>query len=150
MGKLARITVPASAPEQTTPPPRYYAEAPAREITPEHVQTELTRLALANVADIISVSPEGTPSIDLSSASRESLAAISSIQTTHRTIYNSKGDYLGEETTTRVQLNDKLRALELAGKTLGMFKPVEVHMTMDLADRLLAARQRLLEHKDGL
>lgn len=148
MGKLARIPVPTAPPSESAHPasPRFYAEAPERTITPEHVTTELTRLALSNVADIISVNQDGQPNIDLSSASRESLSPISSISTTTRTIYNAKGDYLGEETTTRIGLADKLKALELAGRALGMFKPQELHVTHDLADRLLAARQRLLEH----
>jgi hypothetical protein len=137
--KLARIPLP----PQEAPLPRYYAEGPAREATPEHVQTELTRLALANVADIISVDKDGQPRIDLSVASREALSPIASISSTRRTIYNAQGVYLGEETTVRVGLADKLKALELQGKVLGMFKPVEVKVTLDLADRLLAARQRL-------
>lgn len=137
--KLARIPLPPSAPPQV----RYYAEGPSREATPEHIQTELTRLALSNVADIISVAEDGSPTIDLSATSRESLAAIASISSTHRRMYDRQGNHIGDETTVRVGLADKLKALELSGKVLGMFKPVEVKVTLDLADRLLAARQRM-------
>lgn len=150
MGKLARITVPSVAPQADAPPPRFYAEGPQRDATPEHVATELTRLAFGNVADIISVDDEGVPTVDLSSASREALAPIQSITSTRRSIYNAKGDYLGEETTVRVGLADKLKALELQGRYLGMFKPQELHVVHDLADRLLKARQRWLEEQSNV
>ena len=142
--KLTRIP----APPPAASPVRYYAEGPPRDATPEQINTELTRLAFSNVADIISVSDDGRPLIDLSATSREALSAISSIASTTRTTYAPNGVIVSVETTTRVQLADKLKALELQGRTLGMFKPVEVHLTVDLADRLLAARERL-RHVDS-
>lgn len=154
MGRLARITVPSVIPtppaDAPPPSPRFYAEGPQRDATPEHVQTELTRLAFGNVADIISIDEDGVPTVDLSSASREALAPIQSITSTRRSIYNAKGDYLGEETTVRIGLADKLKALELQGRYLGMFKPQELHVVHDLADRLLKARQRWLEEQSDV
>ena len=148
MSRLARIPLPSSARVPAPVPPRYYAEGPPRDATPEQINTELTRLAFANVADIISVAPDGRPIIDLSATSREALASIASISSTTRTTYAPDGRVVAVDTTTRVQLADKLKALELQGRTLGMFKPVELHVTLDLADRLLAARERL-RHVDS-
>lgn len=49
-----------------------------------------------------------------------------------------------EESLFEVKTTDVLRALEMMGRHLGMLKDVvDLNVTMDIADRLIAARKRL-------
>lgn len=53
-----------------------------------------------------------------------------------------------DEFVKKVKFNDKLRALELLGRHLGMFKDkIEVSGNVGLADRMSKARERLKKHR---
>jgi len=86
----------------------------------ERVLVELSRVAYANLSDAFGVDDEGQLILD-SQAIKETLgAALSKIDITTTTTTNQEG-----VTTTKQQvklgLYDKLKAMDLIGKTLGMF-----------------------------
>jgi phage terminase small subunit len=113
-------------------------------------QQELGRAAYSNIADFITVSKDGNPTIDLSNATRDQLAAVQSIKTRKRTIYDKDGNALGEEHNNEIKLWDKLRAMELLGRHAGYLKDTESRVVIDVADRLLKARGRVIQSNDAI
>jgi phage terminase small subunit len=81
-------------------------------ISADRVLQELARLAFVNPTDVIDVT-DATVKEDVSN---DDLAAIQSVKI--KTIPTKNGSGVERE----VKLNDKIRALELLGKHLGMFK----------------------------
>lgn len=109
---------------------------------------ELSRIAFSNVKDYTRLDPEtGELVVDFSGATDEQLAALQSVKTKKRKIYNSKGELVGEESDSEFRLWDKLRAAELLGKHAGFLKEPEQKVVIDVADRLLNARARLLTQR---
>jgi len=111
-------------------------------------QKELARSAYSNIGDFISLDSEGNPRVDLSNATRDQLAAVQSIKTRKRTIYDAKGNALGEEHNAEIRLWDKLRAMELLGRHAGYLKDTETKIVIDVADRLLSARGRVMQSNE--
>lgn len=109
----------------------------------DRVLAELEKLAFSNIEDFTRLTYDGVRVVDFSNATRDQLAAINKIETKVRKVYTPRGDHIGTETSVKVAKEDKLRALQMLGQTAGMFKPDEVKVTVDVADRLLAARQRM-------
>lgn len=107
------------------------------------VVKEMETLAFANIADLIVINANGEPSFDLSKATREQLAAISSLKTKSTKRYDNKGAHIATENEVAINLADKYRGLELLGRHLGLFKAEEQRVIVDVADRLLNARRRL-------
>lgn len=114
----------------------------------QRVLGELEALAFANIADFISIDDDGLPQVDFSNASREQLRAITNIATKRTTRRDKDGNVTTEE-QSRFGLTDKYRGLELLGKHHGLFKAEEQRVVVDVADRLLHARQRLRQLDDG-
>ena len=114
-------------------------------ISSEQITKELKSIALSNVADFTRLDDEGNLQVDFSRATREQLAAVSSVKTKHRTIYDNRGNAIATEQQSEFKLWDKLRAAELLGKDLGMFKEPEQRVVVDVADRLLRARSRVMQ-----
>lgn len=114
----------------------------------QRVITELEALAFASIADFITVDDDGLPQVDFSNATPEQLRAVSSIKTKRFDKYNKDGERIGTETQSDFSMADKYRGLELLGKHLGLFKEAEQRVVLDVADRLLAARQRILSIED--
>lgn len=111
------------------------------EATVARVLSELSRVAFANIEDYIIVDAEGDARVDLSGLTREQAAAIASIDRFVTTEHREDGDVT--HVTVKFKLHDKLRALELLGKHLKMFRDlVEIPGVERLADELRAARQR--------
>ena len=81
-------------------------------ISQDRVIRELARLAFVNANDVIDID-EATLK---SGASEDDTAAIASVKV--KTIPTKEGEGVERE----IRLNDKLKALELLGKHLGMFK----------------------------
>jgi phage terminase small subunit len=81
-------------------------------ISQDRVIRELARLAFVNPDDVINLN-RATVKED---ATEDDLAAIASVK-----VKTSSSDS-GEMVEREVKLNDKLKALELLGKHLGMFK----------------------------
>ncbi|TXH55760.1 MAG: terminase small subunit, partial [Desulfurellales bacterium] len=109
---------------------------------------ELSRIAFSNVKDYTRLDPEtGELVVDFSGATEDQLAALQSVKTKKRKIYNSKGELIGEESDSEFRLWDKLRAAELLGKHAGFLREPEQKVVIDVADRLLNARARLLTQR---
>jgi hypothetical protein len=111
----------------------------------ERILAELDKLAFASIEPFIRIDDEGLPQVDFSNATPEQLSAITSVQTKRRKIYNGKGDHIATEDNARFTLADKYRGLELLGKAEGLFSNDKVEVVVDVADRLLAARQRFAQ-----
>lgn len=113
---------------------------------------ELSHVAFSSIEHYTREEQDGSRSIDYSNATSEQLRAISGVKTKTRTIYDNKGNVVGVEKQSEFKLWDKIRAAELLGKDVGMFKEPEQRVVVDVADRLLAARARLLtarQESDG-
>ena len=92
-------------------------------INQDRVIQELARIAFVNPQNVIN--PEDASVRE--DASEDDLACIQSVKV--KTSFSDKGDMTERE----VKLNDKMKALELLGRHLGMFKDkVELEADMDL------------------
>lgn len=105
-------------------------------ITADMVLKALAKIGFASMRAFISVDAEGQPRIDLSANSGDSLDALSEVST--ETVLESKGSCKDAPTAdsirkTRIKLHDKLAALELIGKHLGMWKE---RIEVDASDAL--------------
>ena len=81
-------------------------------VNQDRVIQELARIAFVNPQNIINAE-DASVRVD---ATEDDLACIQSVKV--KTSYSDKGDMTERE----VKLNDKIKALELLGKHLGMFK----------------------------
>lgn len=107
-------------------------------------QRELIGIAHSNVQDFTRLNEDGDLEVDFSGATREQLAAVSGVKVKKRKIYDSRGNMVGEEHQSEFRLWDKLRAAELLGRHAGFLKEPEQKVIVDVADRLLQARQRVM------
>lgn len=82
--------------------------------------------------------------VDFSTATPAQLRAITKIKNKTRTVYSPKGDVVGVEQNNEFSIADKYRGLEMLGKHIGMWKTEEQKIVVDVADRLLESRKRLL------
>lgn len=99
-------------------------------INQDRVLLELAKIAFVNASDVINMD-EATIRGD---ANREDTAAIASVKV--KRIPTEDGDIVERE----VKTYDKLKALELIGKHLGMFKDkLDVNVEVNLADLLRKA-----------
>lgn len=105
---------------------------------------ELIGLAHSNVQDFTRLNDDGDLEVDFSRATREQLAAISGVKVKKRKIYDNKGNVVGEEHQSEFKLWDKLRAAELLGKHAGFLAEPDQKIVVDVADRLLRARGRIM------
>jgi phage terminase small subunit len=105
---------------------------------------ELSAIAFSNVDDFTRLNEDGDLEVDFSQATREQLSAVQGVKVKKRKIYSAKGDLVGEEHHSEFRLWDKLRANELLGKNAGFLRDEPVKVVVDVADRLLSARQRVM------
>ena len=99
-------------------------------ISQDRVLLELAKIAFVNATDVINM---GEATLR-HGASREDTAAIASVKV--KTIPGEDGDIVERE----IKLHDKLKALELIGKHLGMFKDkVDMNVEINLAELLKKA-----------
>ena len=117
------------------------------QIGAREVLAELETLAFSNMADYLDLDGQA-PRIDLTRATREQLGALSTVKT--RTTTRIDPRTKAEEVTTEVTVTkaDKLRALELYGRQLGMFAEKHEVEVVDVASRILAARVKRVELRD--
>lgn len=108
----------------------------------ERIVKELDAMAFSNIGDFITIDADGLPQVDFSTATPEQLKAITSIATKVKT--TKVAGATTTEHSSRFTMVDKYRGLELLGRHLGMFREAEQRVVIDVADRLLVARQRLL------
>ena len=96
----------------------------------------LTAIAGADIGDLIEVDSEGIPTINFNKLTPDIRAAIGEV--------GSGGGKI------KVKTADKLRALELLGKYLGLFTDrIKIEGDQDLIERLYAGRKRVGESEDG-
>ncbi len=107
-------------------------------------RSELEALAHSNVEDFTRLNKDGDLEVDFSKATREQLRAVQGVKVKKRKIYDNKGALVGEEHQSEFRLWDKLRAAEMLGKHSGFLKETETKVVIDVADRLLNARQRVM------
>lgn len=125
------------------------AEKPdSDETLQQRVLAELEALSFANIKDFIRVNDAGEPIVDFSTATPEQLKAITSIASKRKTTRTRSGEVI-EEQESKFSMADKYRGLELIMKHTGMLKPDEHKVTIDVADRLLMARQRMQRIEDS-
>lgn len=105
---------------------------------------ELINIAHSNVDDFTKLNKDGDLEVDFSKATRTQLGAIQGVKVKKRKVFDNKGNVVGEEHHSEFKLWDKLRAAELLGKHSGFLAEPEQRVVIDVADRLLRARQRVL------
>lgn len=120
----------------------------------EKILDELQDMAFFNAEDVTVVDEDGQVQIDFSRAERRHYKVLTKVKTKTRQIYDNRGKVVGTEKSSEIGLADKYRGLEMLGRHAGLFKTEEQRVVIDVADRLLAARARvmrgpLLEHDDG-
>ena len=92
-------------------------------ITADRVLIELAELAFANIADFLQVQRDGSVQIDLARASRDRAAAVHDVILSTPT--GGSGDEVQSTKLTQIELFDKLRALEMLARHLGMHRTAE-------------------------
>lgn len=110
------------------------ARARRTEVTADRVIAELAAIAFSDVTDFASWSEDGELSMLASDElSPEAAAAIREVYSTTSTV--TFGDSGDERSTTykKVKQHDKMKALELLGRHLGMFKKdVDVNVSVGI------------------
>jgi phage terminase small subunit len=96
------------------------------ELTMDRVVQELAKMAFANIADYMTVQPDGSAYVDLSKASTEQLAALAEITVDEYT--EGRGEDSRSVKKIKIKMNDKRGNLELLGKHLGGFREVKEHV----------------------
>lgn len=111
------------------------------QISQDRVIQEVAAIAFANLKPLISMSPLGDPSIDLSAATNDQFAALSTIKVDD--YVDGRGDAARDVKSVELKSHDKLKALDMLGKHLGVFKEkVELTLDDDVATQLAKAMAR--------
>jgi len=95
------------------------AAAEGAVMTARQILEQLTRLASANMLDFMRVGPDGDPVLDFSKLTRDQAAAL--VQVDVEDFKDVRSEDARDVRKVRFKLADKLGALELLGKTLGMY-----------------------------
>jgi phage terminase small subunit len=90
-------------------------------IEADRVLDELARIAFFDLGELIRVNEEGEPELTLENASPETWRAIS--DATRTVVRRGRGANTVETVNVKLKVHDKLRALELLMKHLGMLRP---------------------------
>ncbi|ERI92145.1 terminase small subunit [Clostridiales bacterium oral taxon 876 str. F0540] len=111
-------------------------------INQDRVIRELAKVAFINIADVIDID-NVTVKED---ASEDDLAAIASVKVKR---YNSEN---GNSVEREIKFADKLKALELLGKHLGMFKDkIDINASLGIGlEKLNSILEQLRDNKDDL
>ena len=105
-------------------------------VTADWIIERLKLIAGADLADLLIINDDGTGYPDLNKLTPGLKAALSGFES----------DSFGDVTKIKVKLSDKLRALEMLARHLGMFNDkLELAGELSLEDRLQAGRDRALK-----
>ena len=88
-------------------------------ITADRVVLELAKLAFSNISDFIEVHADGSVDIDLLRATRDRAAAIRDVVV--RRSAEGSSDEGRSVKLTRIKLCDKVKALDMLARHLGMY-----------------------------
>jgi phage terminase small subunit len=111
------------------------------------VLQELGRIGFANILDYLRVDPAtGDAHLDMSLVNRDKGVCIK--EYTSETVLDGKGEDAHLVRKARIQMHDKLGALEKMGKHLGMFKEEKAAVNVNVGDRPLDTQtdEHWLEH----
>jgi hypothetical protein len=92
-------------------------------ITADRVVLELEKLAFSNIFDLIELRSDGSVDTRLLRATRDRTAAIHDVVV--RRSAEGSGNEGGSVKLTRIQLRDKVKALDMLARHLGMFSMSE-------------------------
>jgi phage terminase small subunit len=92
-------------------------------ITADRVVNELASVAFSNIFDFLQVQSDGSLLIDLSRATRDRVAAVHDVVVTAPA--EGSADGARRVRLTRIELFDKLSALEMLARHLGMYPIAE-------------------------
>jgi len=110
-------------------------------VTAEFIVTKYLEIINASMGEVLVQNEDGTASVDLSLASPEFMASLSSYSADEFSDGRGKGKKSGKR--IRVQLQDKLRALEALARHLGMFNDrITVEGNVNLVERIQKGRER--------
>lgn len=110
-------------------------------VSKEWVLERLASIASADVGALLAFDENGNPSIDWAKMDQDMVAGIGGLETS--TVMRGREGAKRPVTTVKVKMADKLTALQLLGKELGMFKDkVEVTGDEELIAALNAGRNR--------
>ena len=105
-------------------------------VTADWIIERLKLIAGADLADLLVINDDGTGHPDLNKLTPGLRAALSGFES----------DAFGDVTKIKVKLSDKLRALEMLARHLGMFNDkLELAGELSLEDRLNAGRERAMK-----
>lgn len=107
-------------------------------VSADWIIERLKLIAGADLADMIVIDEFGKGSVDLNRLTPSLRAALSGYES----------DSFGDVTKIKVKLSDKLKALEMLARHLGMFNDkLELAGELSLEERLNAGRQRALKEE---
>lgn len=92
-------------------------------LTADQVVLELQKIAFASLVDYVTIGPDGLPYVDMSDIGPDELAALS--EATIDQYWEGKGEDAREILKVKVKQHDKLKALDMLAKHLGMYQATE-------------------------
>lgn len=108
---------------------------------PEETMAEIARVARFNLGDILHLTPDGEPYVDLSKATEDDLAALAEASIEDFT--EGRGDDARDVRRVKVKAHNKIAALTLAAKAHGLLiDKAEVNVTGDFAGAMEKALRR--------
>ena len=112
------------------------------EISGDKVLERYEAMAEGNIADFITIEPDGTARVDVSNKSRAALYAVQKLSTD--TYVTGAGNSKRVVTTVKLELADRLKANESLAKYKRLFADVTIGAHESLATVLAAGRQRVV------
>lgn len=118
------------------------------EVNEDWIVERLRRIAEAELGDVLVFDEDGTPSLDMSKMSAEMRYALTGVRV--RKYNQGRGEDASPVVEISPTMADKLRALEMLAKYLGMFTDkVEITADDDLMARLVEGRKRAAKRNRG-
>tara|TARA_R110000824_G_scaffold358419_2_gene545962 strand:+ start:540 stop:1118 length:579 start_codon:yes stop_codon:yes gene_type:complete len=111
------------------------------EVSAEYIIRKYKEIIEANMGEVLVIDDEGRGTVDLNKASPAFMASLSSYSADE--FSEGRGKTKREGKRIRVQLQDKLRALEALGRHLGLFNDkITIEGQVDLVQRIQQGRER--------
>ena len=108
----------------------------------DEVLAELGKLSRSNLGDVLHITPQGEPYVDLSEATPEFLACLS--EAVIEDYMDGRGDDAREVRRVKIKLHSKLDALKALAKHHGLLVDRhEVTLNGDFTGKMAQARERL-------
>lgn len=126
----------------------------ALHMSADETLAEIAKIARASMGEVLHVTPDGDPYIDLSKASPEFLAAIERAEiedfTDGREVDENGETIKRDVRRVKVKMASKLGALQTIAKHHGLLTDkVEVTVSEDFAETMMRARERARKAREG-